>query len=52
MYLTACQKKARQPLHNILQGATKAGAGKAFDLFIKTYEPEYPKGHHLFTKGS
>ncbi len=37
------QAKAKQALHNIWQAATKAEAGKAFDLFIKTYEPKYPK---------
>ena len=37
------QAKAKQALHNIWQAATKAEAEKAFDLFIKTYEPKYPK---------
>jgi putative transposase len=37
------QAKAKQALHDIWQAATKADAGKAFDLFIKTYEPKYPK---------
>ncbi len=30
-------------LHNIWQSETQADAEKAFDLFIKTYEPKYPK---------
>ena len=30
-------------LHNIWQAETQADAEKAFDLFIKTYEPKYPK---------
>lgn len=37
------QAKAKQALHNIWQAATKAEAKNAFDLFIKTYEPKYPK---------
>ena len=37
------QAKAKQALHNIWQAATKAEAEKAFDLFINTYEPKYPK---------
>lgn len=37
------QAKAKQALHNIWQAATKEEAEKAFDLFIKTYEPKYPK---------
>ena len=37
------QLKAKQALHNIWQAETKAEAEKAFDWFIKTYEPKYPK---------
>ena len=37
------QTKAKQALHNIWQAETKADAEKAFDLFIETYEPKYPK---------
>ncbi len=37
------QAKAKQSLHNIWQAETKSEAEKAFDLFIKTYEPKYPK---------
>ena len=37
------QAKAKQSLHNIWQAETQADAEKAFDLFIKTYEPKYPK---------
>ena len=37
------QPKAKQALHNIWQAETQADAEKAFDLFIKTYEPKYPK---------
>ena len=37
------QAKAKQALHNVWQAATKEEAEKAFDLFIQTYEPKYPK---------
>jgi transposase-like protein len=37
------QPKAKQALHDIWQSASKAEAEKAFDLFIETYEPKYPK---------
>jgi len=37
------QPKAKQALHAIWQAQTRAEAEKAFDLFIKTYEPKYPK---------
>ena len=37
------QAKAKQALHDIWQAETKVAAEKAFDLFIKTYEPKYPK---------
>jgi len=37
------QPKAKQALHDIWQAETKEDAGKAFDLFIKTYENKYPK---------
>lgn len=37
------QAKAKQALHNIWQAATKADAEVAFELFVKTYEPKYPK---------
>lgn len=37
------QAKAKQALHDIWQAETKADAESAFDLFIKTYEPKYPK---------
>ena len=39
----SAQPKAKQALHEIWQAATQADAEKAFDLFIKTYEPKYPK---------
>ena len=37
------QAKAKQTLHAIWQAETKADAEKAFNLFLKTYEPKYPK---------
>ena len=37
------QPKAKQALHAIWQAETQEDAEKAFDLFIKTYEPKYPK---------
>ncbi len=37
------QPKAKQALHDIWQAETKKGAGKAFDLFIETYDAKYPK---------
>ena len=39
----SAQAKAKQALHAIWQAATKADAEKAFELFLKTYEPKYPK---------
>ncbi len=39
----SAQAKAKQALHHIWQAETQADAEKAFDLFIKTYEPKYPK---------
>ncbi len=39
----SAQPKAKQALHNIWQAQTQVDAQKAFDLFIKTYEPKYPK---------
>jgi transposase-like protein len=37
------QPKAKQALHDIWQAGTRADAEKAFDLFLRTYEPKYPK---------
>lgn len=44
------QSKAKQSLHAIWQAETKADADNAFDLFIKTYEPKYPKATHCLQK--
>ncbi|MCU7914028.1 MAG: transposase, partial [Candidatus Thiodiazotropha sp. (ex Lucinoma aequizonata)] len=40
---TSNQPKAKQTLHSIWQAEIQADAKKAFDLFIKTYEPKSPK---------
>lgn len=37
------QPKAKAAIHDIWQAETKDDANKAFDLFIKTYEPKYSK---------
>ena len=37
------QPKARAAIDDIWQAETKDDADKAFDLFIKIYEPKYPK---------
>jgi putative transposase len=37
------QPKAKATQRDIWQAETKADAGKAFDLFLKIYEPKYPK---------
>jgi putative transposase len=37
------QPKAKAAIHNIWQAETKDDAEKAFDLFVKIYEPKYPK---------
>jgi len=37
------QPKAKKALHDIWQAETQKDAGKAFDLFVETYEAKYPK---------
>ena len=44
------QPKAKQALHAIWQAETKEDAEKAFDLFIETYEPKYPKATKCIQK--
>lgn len=39
----SAQPKAKQGLHDIWQAETRENAEKAFDTFIRTYEPKYPK---------
>ncbi len=37
------QPKAKQALHEIWRAETKAAAERAFEAFLTTYEPKYPK---------
>lgn len=37
------QPKVKQALHEIWQAESRSEAEKAFDQFLKTYEPKYPK---------
>jgi len=37
------QPKAKRALHDIWQAATREDAERAFDQFLVTYEPKYPK---------
>ena len=39
----SAQTKAKDSLHDIWQAETKENAEKSFDLFVKMYEPKYPK---------
>src|SRR5260370_41120809 len=44
------QPKGKGMLHEIYLAETKAGAEKAFDLFVKTYEAKYPKAAECLAK--
>ena len=44
------QPKAKGMLHEIYLAETKAGAEKAFDLFVTTYEAKYPKATECLVK--
>src|SRR4051795_428298 len=44
------QPKAKRMLHDIYMAEGKAGAEKAFDLFVKTYEAKYPKATECLSK--
>ena len=44
------QPKAKRMLHEIYLAETKAAAGKAFDLFVKTDEAKYPKATECLVK--
>ncbi len=44
------QPKAKRALHEIWQAETKETAHKAFDAFIQTYEPKYPKATNCLAK--
>ncbi len=37
------QPKAKQALQGIWRAETKTAATRAFDRFLRTYEPKYPK---------
>lgn len=44
------QPQAKSALHEIYLAATKAGAEKAFDRFIKVYDAKYPKAVECLSK--
>ena len=44
------QAKAKSMLHDIWMAETKAEAGKAFDLFVATYQAKYPKAAECLAK--
>ena len=44
------QPKAKAALHGIYEAETKAAAEVAFDLFVATYEAEYPKATGCLAK--
>jgi transposase-like protein len=46
----SAQAKAKQALHAIWQAETKAGALRAFDLFMATYASKYPKATSCLQK--
>lgn len=46
------QLEAKEKLHAIWMAETREDAGKAFDLFIATYQTKYPKATECLTKDS
>jgi putative transposase len=44
------QPEAKEKLHQIWMAPTKVDAGKAFDLFVATYEAKYPKATERLAK--
>jgi transposase-like protein len=44
------QGKAKKMLHDIWMAETKADAGRAFDLFIESYEAKYPRATTCLAK--
>jgi putative transposase len=44
------QPKAKRMLHDIYEAEGREGAGKAFDLFVKTYEAKYPQAVECLVK--
>lgn len=45
------QPKAKRMLHDIYQAEGKAGAERAFDLFVETYRAKYPQATECLAKG-
>jgi putative transposase len=45
------QPRVKAALREIYEAETKAGAEKAFDLFVTTYEAKYPKATECLAKG-
>jgi len=44
------QAKAKQAIHDVWMAATREEAGKAFDLFLETYQLKYPKATECLEK--
>src|SRR5512135_2445712 len=44
------QPRAKRMLHEIYMAAGREAAGKAFDLFLKTYEAKHPKAAECLSK--
>ena len=44
------QEQAKRMLHDIWMASCKADAERAFDLFIETWKPKYPKAAHCLEK--
>jgi transposase-like protein len=44
------QPKAKQMIHDIWMAASRDEAGKAFDLFVKTWQAKYPKAAECLAK--
>jgi transposase-like protein len=44
------QPKAKSDLHQIWMGHTRENARLAFDLFVQTYQPKYPKAAECLNK--
>jgi transposase-like protein len=44
------QPKAKRMLHDIYDAEGREEAGKAFDLFVKTFEAKYPKATECLSK--
>jgi transposase-like protein len=44
------QAQAKRMIHDIWMASSKADAERAFELFLKTWEPKYPKAAHCLRK--